>query len=880
MKHWRFYIRHALRDMLRNRQRTLFALFCVMAGVAAVVSMGMLGVMIEDGLTQNIAALNQGDIRAWPNYRASTETEDGRRVFRQSTVNSITEWAAERDIEMTTAVDNVNLLLAPIRDGEPGLPQNVQLFFVDPAVYPFYSEITMLTPAGQSLRDSLQGVYDIVVSENLATRQGLEVGEQVRLSLVEEYFTVRGIVPTEAENVFQGGPETFLFGYAYLTLDQMAMFDLETMPNQMYFKLPADADVAATDRSLYSRFNIRTRTRDELLEMNEFLADFIGDFVLIMGLAALVVGGVGIINTMLVIVGRRTVEIAVLKTIGLKGRQITLLFLVEAVILGFLGSLIGIVVGLLLSLIAQYFGEQFLQQSLRWRIALEPLIVGVGMGVTVTAIFGFLPTLTAARVRPAVVLRPADALLPRAGIVRRLVSLVVLTVVLGLLVNVIIGDWAAWYVGFILAAIGMVILGVLLGLFWVIVWLIGRLPAFGWVDLKLAIRAITTRRSRTASSLLALTAGVFALSVITLMSTTVVQVLNFSFTDQLGGNILTTSLLPGGNNRIISVVEEMPEVSYLRYGSYEIDLLAINGETPYAAFSAAGLTEDQRDDIDNLFSFVLVRDINGPTPSPRTRITAGRRLDVADADAPVIVLPDNEAIRALGIAPGDTIRLRLRSFSRSTAVVFEVVGLMEQRLQSFDLSAFTGLVIPLEAAAAELPPEFALTMVNAPPQAINETLIALGDVPGVILFELTSFTTAFERLMAQMSAIPLLVAGLALFAATTIIANTVSLATLERRRQIGIMKALGLKGNRVLRLLLLENALIGLVGGLVGVGVSALVIWLVTWLNGGGDLFRQSIAAWQVILLLGMSVAIAVFATLLTAWGASREKPMNVLRYE
>ena len=161
-------------------------------------------------------------------------------------------------------------------------------------------------------------------------------------------------------------------------------------------------------------------SRDELLEMNEFLADFIGDFVLIMGLAALVVGGVGIINTMLVIVGRRTVEIAVLKTIGLKGRQITLLFLVEAVILGFLGSLIGMVVGLLLSLIAQYFGEQFLQQSLRWRIALEPLIVGVGMGVTVTAIFGFLPTLTAARVRPAVVLRPADALLPRAGIVRRL----------------------------------------------------------------------------------------------------------------------------------------------------------------------------------------------------------------------------------------------------------------------------------------------------------------------------------------------------------------------------------------------------------------------------------------------------------------------------
>ncbi len=66
-------------------------------------------------------------------------------------------------------------------------------------------------------------------------------------------------------------------------------------------------------------------------------------------------------------------------------------------------------------------------------------------------------------------------------------------------------------------------------------------------------------------------------------------------------------------------------------------------------------------------------------------------------------------------------------------------------------------------------------------------------------------------------------AWLALVAGTAIIANTVALATQERRRQIGVMKAVGLKGRRVLVMLMIENGLIGLIAGLIGVGVGFVV---------------------------------------------------------
>jgi putative ABC transport system permease protein len=115
---------------------------------------------------------------------------------------------------------------------------------------------------------------------------------------------------------------------------------------------------------------------------------------------------------------------------------------------------------------------------------------------------------------------------------------------------------------------------------------------------------------------------------------------------------------------------------------------------------------------------------------------------------------------------------------------------------------------------------------------------------------------------------------LALFAAGVIMANTVSLSTLERRRQIGIMKALGLQAESALGLLLLENGLVGLVGGLLGTGLSAIALSL------SGALGQGRIPLGALGLLILLAVGLTLGATLLTAYGASREKPLNVLRYE
>jgi putative ABC transport system permease protein len=100
------------------------------------------------------------------------------------------------------------------------------------------------------------------------------------------------------------------------------------------------------------------------------------------------------------------------------------------------------------------------------------------------------------------------------------------------------------------------------------------------------------------------------------------------------------------------------------------------------------------------------------------------------------------------------------------------------------------------------------------------------------------------------------------------------LSTLERRREIAIMKSIGLQRERVLGMLLLENSILGFIGGLLGVGLG--LLGLLILLQGA----VQNVPFGTAFLLMLLCIAVALIAALTTAWGASGEKPLNVLRYE
>jgi putative ABC transport system permease protein len=258
-------------------------------------------------------------------------------------------------------------------------------------------------------------------------------------------------------------------------------------------------------------------------------------------------------------------------------------------------------------------------------------------------------------------------------------------------------------------------------------------------------------------------------------------------------------------------------------------------------------------------------------------IREGRNLTAADEGKDVVLISGRVA-DALEIGAGDVLNVEINE----VPLDLTVIGVQE--LGPFGLAVQNWLITSDRTLARVAPPtesssfsarfqvQFAEGEVKAAVRQLRRQL------PGVIVLNVSALMgDVFSGLINQFALFPIALAALSLFAGVAIIANSVGLAVLERRREMGIMKALGAKSRRVLWLMLLENGLVGLVGGGIGIGLAvagALAMSRLAleqpahlnWLTIGG--------------LLALAVAIPLGATLVSGWGAVREKPLVVLRYE
>ncbi len=888
-----FYLNYGMTNLRNNGQWTAFAVFCVAAGVATVVALRSLGLSITDSLLSNLRQYNHGDINITTSANFGPfvgslrdSNQNDRSVFSARSLSRVQDWAQTHDAQTTAYAVVGNVQISPLGQGDSGRPQFTSTFLIDPQTFSAGSPITALDPPGVPLSQLFTGGEEVVISKNLADSEDLKVGDQVRVTGTEDPFIIKGIVSTDTEASVNNILAAF-FGFAYIDIKQAPTLQLNAAPNTIGIDLPDGSseqqilDAVAQIQQLVPYRDMNATPW--LYRRNQFIADTITRFIVTMGLGALLIGGVGIMNTMLVLVGRRSMEIAALKTFGLKGRQIAALFISEAFLLGVMGSIVGSVVGLLLSLVINQFGEAFLQQHLTWRIHPEALLYGVALGMVVTMVFGVLPVLTATKVRPAIVLRPNETHIPRATLFQSLLALLIVIVVLGLIVANIVSPIVTEVTGLHLpsplvigiggVAVTFLILGLLVGVMWVIVWLVGHLPTFGSVDLHLALRNLSTRRLRTATTLLALTAGMFALSSITYFGLGAREIVRIQFDQTLGGNVMMVPLLP-------SQAAE-PLIDYamsFQQGVQYNTKLSFNEAHIYAVEGKPITVNNQQR---SLPISVLVRDTNNPDLSSGS-LLEGRDLTPDDRGKNVIVLSEQSEISALatgitsladiGIHAGTNITLQIGGSNKT----YQVIGIVG------GLNRFTpniaGAFAPPDAPGTTS--DFQVNVVQVAPENLNQFLINMQSMPLVFTLDVTFIDGLLERLIEQLSAIPIVVGLLSLFAAAVIMANTVSLTILERRRQIGILKALGLKRRRVLLVVLLENTVIGLLGGVLGIGVSAIGVSVLTLLGAGSVIPLPADARPITIGLIVASVVIAWIATLLSARVAIGERVTSILRYE
>ncbi|HYN65949.1 MAG TPA: FtsX-like permease family protein [Ornithinibacter sp.] len=639
----------------------------------------------------------------------------------------------------------------------------------------------------------------------------------------------------QAQELFLGGEDA----YSQVWVTAAPGTTQDQLREAVATVLPSDTQAATGDDTA-----ARAASRiDEALS-------FVTTFLLVFAGIALTVGAFLIVNTFSILVAQRSRELALLRAIGASRRQVARSVLVEAGVVGFLGSAVGVVLGVLLAIgIKGVFGRFGLDLS-KNALVLEPrtVVVSLVVGVLVTLAAAYLPARRAGSVPPVAAMRD-DVALAESGLKWRLS-------VGGVLLAAGVGGMTAGLLG--VGSEPTYVLGA--GAFGVLVGtallspVLGRpvLAGLGWVYRR-GFGAVglmaeqNTRRNprRTAATASALMIGVSLVTMMAVLGASAKASLDKTLAEDIIADFVVTN--PVGqpfSGAVANDIEQVPGVADV--ARVRAALLQVDGDRDFAT----------------------AVDPDAITAVARPDVTTG---SFADLGATTAALSTDFAAEK-GLSVGSTVTIGYAGEETQVEVVATYVA--DSVLQSDVTMSLEGF------DAIGVPPTDRTVYVVAQPGTDRAALAAgldrvVADLPTVSVNDQASFAAEQREPIDRLLFIVYALLGLAVVIAVLGIVNTLALSVIERIREIGLLRAVGLSRRQLRTMLRLEAVAIALLGAVLGVVVGlAFALALQRSLADDG-LDVLAIPGGQ---LVGFVLVAGVVGVLAALWPGRRAARLDVLR--
>ncbi len=325
-------VRIALRELRGGVDGFRIFLACLALGVAAIAAVGTVRGAITEGLTREAAAILGGDAEVKFTYRFASAEE---RAWMEGVATEVSE------------IVDFRSMVTLARDGAEPERALVQVKAVDGG-YPLYGVAELAD--GEQLATALaggDGLPGLVAQRILIDRLDLEIGAVLRLGTTDFRLTGELVVePDGAAAGFGLGPRVIV------ELDALAESGLlaegSLFDSSYRLRLPPETDLGAVEaegRGLFGETGLQWRDRRDGAPGVSAFVDRLGAFLVLLGLAGLAVGGVGVSAAVRAYLDGKTATIATLKTLGATGGTIFAAYLVQIGLLSLLGIAIGLVLG-------------------------------------------------------------------------------------------------------------------------------------------------------------------------------------------------------------------------------------------------------------------------------------------------------------------------------------------------------------------------------------------------------------------------------------------------------------------------------------------------------------------------------------------------------
>ena len=577
---------------------------------------------------------------------------------------------------------------------------------------------------------------------------------------------------------------------------------------------------------------------------------FLTTFLLIFAGISLVVGSFLIVNTFSILVAQRSRELALLRALGASRRQVTRSVLFEAGVLGLVGSTLGLGLGVVLAVgiraLFATFGLDLSGNDLvfAWRTVLAAYAVGI----VVTTVAAYLPARRASRIPPVAALRD-DVAMPESALHWRLLvgALMIVTggggMVAGLYADV---PGPGWWVGLgiLLTLLGVAAASPVLSKpFLVAAEMIYR-RLFGTVGRLAGQNALRNPR-RSSATASALMIGLALVTTMSIVGSSAKASVDEAVADNFVGDLVVSNVIGVPFSPTIGKqVEEVPgvaSVTRLRYGIGEYD-----GQSQ-------GLMGAEPDSL---------------TDAVRIDMVDGAAEDLRNG---TVLVSESHAEKA-GIRIGDTVEFDMPTGTKS----YEVVGVhADNPVLGFP---FTTTLRSLVQAGFQ-PADNYLLITRAPGSSTERVQRAIeqltAQLPTVTVKDQEGFAAEQRGPIDQMLLLINALLGLALVIAVLGIVNTLALSVIERTREVGLLRAIGLARSQLRSMIRLEAVVIAALGGLLGVVLGVVFgLVLMTSLRDEG----LEVVAVPSVQLAGFVAASAVVGVLAAVFPARRAARLDVLR--
>src|SRR4051812_37194417 len=732
--------------------------------------------------------------------------------------------------------------------------------------YPFYGEITT-SPAGEWSR--LQSGRRALVDPSLLVALDARIGDTLTLGFAK--FVIAGTLVNVPGDVAVAaaamGPRVYI-PERYIRETGLLLFGSRvehetvvrlppTLPLQRFiFRMRPRLEAAGI------RYRTPAQTEFNLTESIDQLRDFLG----VIGLVALLLGGIGVASGVNAFVMRKIDTVAILRCLGATSRQVLGIYLLQAVVMGFLGAAAGALLGIAIQLVLPRVLADFLPVDVRITLESSAVVTGLLVGVWVALVFALRPLVALRNVSPLQTLRrESDAAALRGARFDPIRVLVALVVVLSIAaLGVARADNVRQGLGF---AAGI---GIAVGFLYVTAAALSasarRVVQPNWpFVLRQGVAALYRPGNQTRSVVLALGFGVFLMSTIYQVQRNLLRTVDVKL-EASRANVVFFDVQGDQGEPLDSLIRAKGSVVVQRTPMVPMKISSVNG-VPAARLATDTVNGRRR------AGWVVRREFRSTYRDslvPSEKIRSGK-FHTGGSRAPALpeVSVDVAVANDLRLKLGDTITWDVQS----VLVPTRVTSFREVNWTRFEPNFF----VVFESRALQNAPKQFVVLADVRGDAAVAKLQrdVVRHFPNVASLDLTLIQQTVGRVLGKVTAAIRFMAALSLALGIPVLFSAVSATRRERLREGVLLKVLGATKRQVGRIMLAEYLLLGGLGSLVGIVLSVGGAWALM-----RYVFKQPFApALAPALLVALvMIGIAVSIGMLTGRDVFRETPMAALR--